>query len=297
MTAPPPIPTQCPRVHDPYAITLGDAVEAWNKKNHVDPRFAKRMKLHPTVSIMSFVAVTSPPSQQPKALSEEAKKRREEYVADDQLCEDCNCNRVMDARQAIATCPRCSGSITSQSSDTSYREGTQIHTPYLYNKSNHFKDHLKRFTARESTIIDESVLQIVREQLSRRFSDGNFQTVTLDNVHAILKRQHLSKEYMHEMRIWSLVTSNQPPALSVQQERELLHMFQLIEEPWRKHKPAERKNMLSYAYLIHKLSQMLGYDDIALHFKLLKSREKIILQDDLWKKICLDLEWPYCRTI
>lgn len=43
---------------------------------------------------------------------------------------------------------------------------------------------------------------------------------------------------------------------------------------------------------LNKLSQILGRDDMLEFVPLLKSREKLHLQDKLWKHICASLQWP-----
>ena len=169
----------------------------------------------------------------------------------------------------------------------------------LATHSNHFKDHLKRFSARESTEIDESVLRAIRSELGKRiYGEGeDLSKVTPEEIRAILKTLGLSSLYNHTNRIWSLVTGRNPPTLSEEQERELITMFSMIQGPWMRHKPPGRSNMLSYSYVIHKLATLLGYDDIASHFRLLKSRDKIAFQDALWKCICDELKWEFHRSV
>jgi len=38
------------------------------------------------------------------------------------------------------------------------------------------------------------------------------------------------------------------------------------------------------------MSRLLGYEELARHFKLLKSKDKLIAQDELWEKVCAQLE-------
>ena len=60
-----------------------------------------------------------------------------------------------------------------------------------------------------------------------------------------------------------------------------------------KHCPPERKNFLSYSYVLHKFCELLEYDNLLCYFSLLKSREKLQEQDKIWKKICEELKWEY----
>ena len=58
-----------------------------------------------------------------------------------------------------------------------------------------------------------------------------------------------------------------------------------------------RKNFLSYSYVLYKFCELLGEDEYLQYFPLLKSKEKLYQQDVIWKKICSDLQWEYIPTI
>jgi hypothetical protein len=164
--------------------------------------------------------------------------------------------------------------------------------------SNHFRDHLKRVQGKESTVIPERVLNDIRTELSKSVygENGDLSSVTPQDIRKILKRLGQSKLYNHTIRIWSLTTNNKPPNLTMIQEQELLSMFNLIQGPWRKHKPKSRSNMLSYSYIINKMATLLQYNEVASHFRLLKSKDKICFQDQIWKKICSELSFPFLRS-
>ncbi|KAG5183034.1 poxvirus late transcription factor VLTF3 like-domain-containing protein [Tribonema minus] len=288
---------RCPGVRLPFPLAVEDAWETYGKIQPA-PRFTKRMRIGSSPPTLDgFVAVTK--RERASHLSAAALARRKDYVADPHICEPCNCAKSIDLRQATALCPRCGECECYNVIDTSYREGTSLHTPYLYKRSNHFKDHLKRFSARESTEIEDGVLEAIRGELGKRiYGDSDDMTaVAPEEIRAILKSLNMSHLYNHTMRIWSLVTGRRPPTLTETQERELVTMFHMVQEPWLRNRPPSRKNMLSYSYIIHKLAQMLGYDDISRHFKLLKSRDKIAFQDDMWKLVCKDLGWPFVRSV
>ena len=68
-------------------------------------------------------------------------------------------------------------------------------------------------------------------------------------------------------------------------EEKLCIMFRDIQAPFLKHCPKDRKNFLSYSYVLYKFFQILGLNEYLKYFPLLKSREKLYLQDQIWKKI------------
>ena len=80
-------------------------------------------------------------------------------------------------------------------------------------------------------------------------------------------------------------------------EEKLRHMFKEIQNPFMKYCPENRKNFLSYSYVLHKFCELLEFDDLLTYFPLLKSREKLQQQDIIWKSICNELKWQYIPSI
>jgi benzoyl-CoA reductase/2-hydroxyglutaryl-CoA dehydratase subunit BcrC/BadD/HgdB len=80
-------------------------------------------------------------------------------------------------------------------------------------------------------------------------------------------------------------------------EERIRMMFKLVQPAFLKHAPSNRKNFLSYSYVIHKFMQLLERDEYLEHFNLLKSREKLHEQDKVWAKICKELNWQFIPSI
>jgi len=49
--------------------------------------------------------------------------------------------------------------------------------------------------------------------------------------------------------------------------------------------------------VLHKFIQLLKEDEFLKYFPLLKSRDKLHQQEQIWKKICEELEWTFIRSI
>ena len=61
---------------------------------------------------------------------------------------------------------------------------------------------------------------------------------------------------------------------------------------------ANRKNFTSLTVMtVHKFCQLLELDHLLEFFPLLKGREKLKQQDQIWQKICHDLKWQYIFSI
>ena len=61
--------------------------------------------------------------------------------------------------------------------------------------------------------------------------------------------------------------------------------------------PKERKNFLSYSYVLHKFCQLLELDNLLTSFPLLKSIKNLKEQEDVWEKICKHLRWEFISSI
>jgi hypothetical protein len=61
--------------------------------------------------------------------------------------------------------------------------------------------------------------------------------------------------------------------------------------------PDDRRNFLSYAYIIYKFLELLELDEYKVHFTLLKSRDRLISHDQIWKKICEYLSWEFIQSV
>lgn len=291
------IPHACPPVSTLWPITLGDAIDR-HARSMPDARYLKRMRIAAGSGSSLARFIVAPPESRPRlsaAARAAAVQRRKEYVADPEICEPCNRRVIYKAQEASCVCTRCGNSATFQDPDTSYREGTSLHVPYLYKQENHFRDHLKRIQGKESTDIPDDVIAAIVAELNKRGNDRS--RVTPDDIRHILKCLGKSKLYNHTVRIWSMATGRSPPVLTSHQEQELLHMFRMIRDPWMKTRPKNRSNMLSYTYLLNKMCNLLGYTEVASCFKLLKSRDKLLQQDRYWKRICDELEFDYERSV
>jgi hypothetical protein len=116
-------------------------------------------------------------------------------------------------------------------------------------------------------------------------------------IKEILKRLRINKFYEHVPHILNRLTGIPIPHFESELEEKLRAMFKLIQPSFLRHAPPNRKNFLSYSYVLHKLLQLMGKDEFLESFSLLKSRQKLADQDNIFKKICQDLEWEFIPSL
>ncbi len=178
----------------------------------------------------------------------------------------------------------------------SYKDPPKEISYFSYKRINHYTEWLNQIQGKETTEIPDEIFDnIMKELKKQRIVD--FKTITRQKIKDILKKLKINKYYEHVPYILNRITGNPNPHLSPELEDKLKAMFKEIQVPFLKFSPLNRKNFLSYSYVIHKFIQLLKQDEFLKFFPLLKSREKLHQQEQIWKKICDDLGWQFIRSI
>ena len=209
-----------------------------------------------------------------------------------------NCEGELYADNSCVTCYNCGLTRSIIGEELTYKEEQEIdkNIVYSYKRENHFNEWISQFQGTESTTIPDEILQNLRYELQKeRIKD--LKEITHPKVRAILKKLKLNKYYEHVPYITTILNGITPPRMTRTLETKLRLMFLEIQDPFEKNCPKERKNFLSYSYVLYKFCELLGKDDFLPCFPLLKSKEKLKQQDIIWKKICKELSWEYIPTI
>ena len=155
---------------------------------------------------------------------------------------------------------------------------------------------LCQFQGKESTdipaeVYNKIILEIKKERIT------NMVNITPQKIRQFLKKLHLNKYYEHTSHIINRLNGISPPVINKDIENQLRRMFKDIQSPFVKSCPKNRKNFLSYSYVLHKFVELLNMNELKEYFPLLKSREKLHQQDIIWKNICKILNWPFNKSI
>lgn len=170
-----------------------------------------------------------------------------------------------------------------------------------YKRINHFREWCSQVQGRESTDIPEEVFEMILQEIKKeKITDPK--RITYNKMREILKRLRINKFYEHIHYLIRRICNIQTPYFSPELEDKLCSMFKEIQPSFVRHCPQHRKNFLSYSYVLYKFFQILGQQDkqyleYCKYFMLLKSREKLYVQDQIFKAICEDLSWPVIPTL
>ena len=215
---------------------------------------------------------------------------------DNVICHNCGEELYTDNAQTL--CHGCGLVKWIVGEELTYKEEQEIekNIVYSYKRENHFNEWISQFQGTESTTIPNEILNNLRYELQKeRIKD--LKEITHPKVRTLLKKLKLNKYYEHVPYITTILNGLVPPRMSNALEAKLRLMFSEIQAPFEKHCPKERKNFLSYSYVLYKFCELLGEDDFLPCFPLLKSKEKLKQQDIIWKNITQELQWEYIPTI
>lgn len=199
------------------------------------------------------------------------------------------CNNALEMRNGFAICPDCGLCNTRviHESDTLSWQQTQemdYRPQFTYDRVTHLDEWLRRFQAKEHRNIPQEIIdKVILEAHKERIKDLN--QLTEDKVKKYLKKLELKDYYDNVISIINRINKRQSFVLTPEIESKIKEMFKLIQIPFEKYKPKNRKSMLSYSYLLNKFFLILDLPEFSKYFFLLKSADKLRQQDEIFKKI------------
>jgi len=213
-------------------------------------------------------------------------------------CPYCSEMLILKNIDCLLTCEKCghTENIIINSEKISYKDPPRESSYFAYKRINHFNEWLAQFQAKETTDIPQEIYDGILLEL-KKIKFISLKNISYKHIRDILKKLHYNKYYEHIPHIINVLNGYRAPLLSRQHEEQLRMMFKEIQTPFIKFCPEDRKNFLSYSYVLHKFCQLIDLDDLLIYFPLLKSREKLQQQDKIWKQICSNLKWQYIPSI
>jgi len=176
----------------------------------------------------------------------------------------------------------------------SYKEPPKEVCFYAYKKINHFKEILAQFQGKETTQIPDDVIEQIQQQIKKERIC--IDQLTHHKTKEILKKLGFNKYYEHIAFIKNKL-GIKPPVFSPELEDTLCNLFMEIQSPYAKTCPDYRVNFLNYYYVLFKFCELLEETHFLNDIPLLKDREKLIEQDETWKKMCVELDWEFIPTV
>lgn len=219
-------------------------------------------------------------------------------IVSQDFCSECKEPMQLYQTYSILVCSRCGRStsfLDATASLLAYSDDYD-YCSFSYKRINHFSEWLASIQAKETLEIPQSVLDTIMQHLhNQRIHD--LKQVTVHKIREILKKLKLRKYYEHVQLITCKITGRSPPRMTPEMEEKIKVCFLAASSAFQRHCPPDRKNMISYQLVLLKLCELLGYHEFVPYFMLLKGRDKLSRMDDIWKKICEDLDWTFIPSV
>lgn len=214
------------------------------------------------------------------------------------ICKKCYVEMLLNQNTGLLICPKCGivEKIIINSDKPSYKDPPKEQTSFCYKRINHLNEFLAQFQAKETTEIPEEVYNEILIEIKKQRIE-NMAEITVDKMKSILRKIKRTDYYDHVPYIINQLGGLPPPVISPIIEEIIRGMFKTIQIPFLKHCPESKKNFLSYGFVMYKFFELLELDEYLECFKLLKSISKLREQDQIWKKICKDLDWEYIPSV
>ena len=198
--------------------------------------------------------------------------------------------------EGVLICNQCSVNIPYliENEKPSYKEPPKEVCFYAYKKINHFKEILSQYQGKETTQIPVEVVELIKQQIKKERIE--LEQLNHYKTKEILKKLGFIKYYEHIAFIKNKL-GIKPQVMTPELEETLCNLFMELQSPYAKNCPDYRVNFLNYYYVLYKLCELLGESQYLDDIPMLKDREKLIEQDETWKKMCEELNWEFIATI
>lgn len=158
-----------------------------------------------------------------------------------------------------------------------------------YRREDHFKEVLAQFQGNDGKDLPEEVLEQIKAEL------GNKKGVT--EIKRVLRKLKLTKYVENAYSITFALTGQQPPYIKREIQDKIIRMFKQIVRVWDSISTDNRQSFLSYYYVIYKLLDLMGQEELLPQVPLLRTPLRIKSHDKIWAQICDELGWTFKATL
>lgn len=226
------------------------------------------------------------------------------------ICSHCFCTDLrINNVEGMRICVNCGYFVEEHSSSiTSYNESyngpqsriltnrivlPRLHANYIHKRCHHFRSWLKRIQGHESVTIRVEDKQQIQEAMCKYNINGE---PDYTEMRFILKRLKFQKYYNHIFLLINMFRRVPMIVMGHEHEDILEDLFRQLQKPFGTNR-GQRVNMLSYSYILIKLCQHLGWEDLSSVLPQLISPLKVYKQDQIWKLVCNFIDVPFAKSI
>lgn len=164
--------------------------------------------------------------------------------------------------ESTLLCNTCGAEMDLLDDAPTFRDAERVNmsSRYQYTSRGHFIDAMNRFEGKQNTVIPDSVISALKEQLRLHGLSVSVagDKITKDHIYMFLEQGKLSDYYADINLIFFIITSKNPPDITAYRT-ELLEMYDQLEDAYAYVKDPQRMNSLNVNWKLYKLLQLLDY--------------------------------------
>ncbi len=155
-----------------------------------------------------------------------------------------------------------------------------------YSRLDHFKEVLNQYQGKEGRDIPNNVVQQIKDRIENKPS----------TIKQALRDLKMTK-YVENANYLEFVINGKPlPYIPKLIEEKLIRFFKMIDRAFNS-LYNDKQSFMSYYYVIYKLLEMMGEDELMKDVPLLKTKMRLKSHDKIWLSICNELGWGFVPTV
>lgn len=162
-----------------------------------------------------------------------------------------------------------------------------------YRREDHFKEVLAQFQGNDGKDLPQELLEQVKSEIGTKTG--------VTEIKRALRKLKQTKYVENAHSINFALTGQQPPYIKREIQDKMMKMFKQIVRVWdslaTKDSTKGRQSFLSYYYVIYKLLDLMGQQELLPKVPLLRTTVRIRNHDTIWAQICDELGWTFKTTL
>ena len=200
-------------------------------------------------------------------------------------CSNCNINININ----LNICNHCGFIIK----NIEYNNDVNFNDDYINNKTKYKKcNHLQEFikNINYEIIINDEIIERIKNEYKKH--NINKDKININNLKIMIKKCNLTLYNENIIYIYYKLTDIKENILTIEQIDKIKDMFKKVEKSFYK-LYNNRKNLISYEFILYKIFYLLGLNQYLKYFKIIKDKKLNNNLNDIWLNICKDLNIVY----
>lgn len=220
------------------------------------------------------------------------------YISDNDVCTYCNKGELIHMEDdGMLLCNHCFTNTVylMENEKNSYKDPPKETCCYIYKRINHFKEILSQFQGKETTHIPDKIIDDIKNQIKKERLNNS--ELNFWKMKEILKKLNYNSKYYEHITYIKIKLGIDAVIFTPTLEEKLCSKFLQLQAPYLQCCPNDRINFLNYYYTLYKLCELEKQVKYLSSIPLLKDKDKLREQDQIWKKMCNILNWEYIPTV